>query len=88
MRVEHKTCSTICGTPVQAILDQEGLTRFVGGGQRRSKYGQECISNSNRNGLSLALEPLEAPKWVKDPGNVLKLIRGSLGDNLGSIPFI
>ena len=28
---------------------------------------------------------LEAPKWVKDPGNGLKSIRGSWGDHLGSI---
>ena len=27
---------------------------------------------------------LEAPKWVKDPGNGLKSIRGSWGDYLGS----
>ena len=31
VRVEHKTCSTICGTPVQAILDKKILTRLAGG---------------------------------------------------------
>ena len=31
------------------------------------------------------LSPLEAPKWVQDPGNGLKSIRGSWGDHLGSI---
>ena len=30
LRVEHKTCSAICGTPVQAILDQKSLTRLAG----------------------------------------------------------
>ena len=31
MRVEHETCSTIYGTPVQAILDQNNLTGLAGG---------------------------------------------------------
>ena len=61
VRVKHKTCSTICGTPVQAILDQESLTRLAGGGQGRSKCGQECTSNNNRNGLNLSLEPSRGP---------------------------
>ena len=29
--VQHETCSTICGTPVQAILDQKNLTGLGGG---------------------------------------------------------
>ena len=36
VRVEHKTCSTICETPVQAILDEIFLTR-LGGGSRKVK---------------------------------------------------
>ena len=31
VRVEHKTCSTACWTPVQAILDEIFLTRLAGG---------------------------------------------------------
>ena len=31
VRVQHETCSTICGTPVQAILDQKNLTGLAGG---------------------------------------------------------
>ena len=31
VRVRHETCSTICGTPVQAILDQKNLTGLAGG---------------------------------------------------------
>ena len=61
VRVEHKTYSTICATPLQAILDQESLTRLAGGGQGRSKCGQECTSNNNRNGLNLSLEPSRGP---------------------------
>ena len=31
VRVRHETCSTICGTPLQAILDQKKLTGLAGG---------------------------------------------------------
>ena len=31
VRVEHKTCSSICGTPVQTIMDENLLTRLAGG---------------------------------------------------------
>ena len=34
--VQHETCSTICGTPLQAILDQKNLTG-LGGGVRESQ---------------------------------------------------
>ena len=44
VRVRHETCSTICGTHVQAILDQKNLTRLAGEGQGRSKYGPEWAS--------------------------------------------
>merc|ERR1711902_108415 len=44
VQVQHETCSTICGTPVQAILDQKNLTGLAGGGQRTSKYGPEWTS--------------------------------------------
>ena len=37
VRIIHETCSTICGTHVQAILNQKKLTRLAGGGQGRSK---------------------------------------------------
>ena len=30
VQVQHETCSTICGTPVQAILDQKNLTGLAG----------------------------------------------------------
>ena len=39
MRVEYEICSTICGTPVQAISDNKDLTEL--GGQGRSKSAQE-----------------------------------------------
>jgi hypothetical protein len=42
VRVEHKTCSTICGTPVQAILDENFLTRLAGG----VREGQNMAQNA------------------------------------------
>ena len=55
VRVQYETCSTICGTPVQAILDQKKLTGLAGGGgQGRPKYCQEWA-------LFLALEPFGGP---------------------------
>ena len=38
VRVRHETCSTICGTHVQAILDQKNLTGLAGG----VREGQNC----------------------------------------------
>ena len=46
VRVEHKTCSTMCGTPVQAILDEIFLTRLAGGvreGQNMAKNAPPTI---------------------------------------------
>ena len=31
VRVQHETCITICGTLLQAILDQKNLTGLAGG---------------------------------------------------------
>ena len=31
VRVQHETCSTICGTPVPAILNHKNLTALTGG---------------------------------------------------------
>ena len=42
VRVEHKTCSTICGTPVQDILDEIFLTRLAGG----VREGQNMAQNA------------------------------------------
>ena len=48
--VEHKTCSTICGTPVQAILDQKSLTRLAGG----VREGQNMAQNVPRAVIEMA----------------------------------
>ena len=61
VRVQHETCSTICGTHVQAILDQKNLTRLVGG----VREGQNMAQNGPRLYIFLASEPT---KWVKDSG--------------------
>ena len=49
---------------------------------RGVREGQNIALNKPRFWL---LIPLEAPKWVQDPGNGLKSIRGGWGDHLGSI---
>ena len=46
MRVRHETCSTICGTPVQAILDQKNLTGSAGG----AREGQNMAHLGHFNG--------------------------------------
>ena len=52
------------------------------GWQRGVREGQ----NIAQNGPCFWLwSPLEAPKWVRDPGDGLKSIRESWGDHLGSI---
>ena len=50
VRVEHKTCSTICGTPVQAILDENFLTRMAGG----VREGQNMAQNVPRAVIEMA----------------------------------
>ena len=42
VRVEHKTYSIICGTPVQVILNQNILTGLAGG----VKEGQNIAKNA------------------------------------------
>jgi len=53
VQVEHRTCSTHCGTLVQAIWDQKHLTELAWG----VREGQ----NLPQNGLNLALEPSRGP---------------------------
>ena len=57
VRVQHETCSTICGTPVKAILDQKNLTRLAGG----VKDGQNMAYNGPRFYIFLASEPSRSP---------------------------
>ena len=57
VRVQHETCSTICGTPVQAILDQKNLTGLAGG----VREGQNMAQNGPRLYTFLASEPSRGP---------------------------
>ena len=57
VRAQHETCSTICGTPVKAILDQQNLTGLAGG----VKEGQNMAQNGPRFYIFLALEPSRSP---------------------------
>ena len=73
-----KTEKKLTRSKIGAILDQKNLTWLAGGvreGPNIAKYGPRFW----------LLSPLEAPKWVQDPGNGLKSIRGSWGDHLGFI---
>ena len=49
--------STICRTPVQAILDQKNLTGLAGGVKERQNMAQ----NGPRFYISLASEPSRGP---------------------------
>ena len=60
VRVEHKSCRTMCGTPAQAILDRKKLTGLEGGNQGRSKSAPEMAQ------IWLWCPP-KTPKCVKDP---------------------
>ena len=57
VRVQHETSSTICGTPVQAILDPKKLTGLAGG----VKEGQNMAQNGPRFYIFLASEPSRSP---------------------------
>ena len=38
VRVQHETCSTICGTPFPAILNQKNLTGSAGGAKNSQNW--------------------------------------------------
>ena len=60
VRVEHKICSSMCGTTVQAIWNHKNLTELAGG----VREGQ----NLPQNGLNLAFEPSRgSPNWSMNP---------------------
>ena len=57
VRVPHETYSTICRTPVQAILDQQNLIGLAGG----VKEGQNMAQNGPRFYIFLASEASRSP---------------------------
>ena len=64
MRVEHKTCGSMCGKPVQPILDQKNLTRLAGGVRE--------VQNMAQNGLRLHIF------LASDPSRGLSMGQGPL----------
>ena len=50
VQFHHETCSTICGTPFQVILNQNYLTRLAG----EVREGQNMAQNAAR-----ALNPMQ-----------------------------
>ena len=69
MQVEHKTCSTICGTPFQVILNQNNLTGLAGGVREGQNMAQNAAHAVNPMQKSWLRRPGEAPKWLKDTRN-------------------
>ena len=69
MRVEHKTCSTICGTPFQVILNQNNLTGLAGGVREGQNMAQNAARALNPMQNCQLRSPVEAPKWLKDTRN-------------------
>ena len=49
VRVQHETCSTICGTHVQAILDQKNLTWLAGGSGWSGWSGGKVVGWSDKS---------------------------------------
>ena len=69
MRVEHKTCSTICGTPFQVILNQNnltGLAEWVREGQNMAQNAACAVNPMQNYWLRSLIEP---PEWPKDTRN-------------------
>ena len=69
MRVEHKTCSTICETPFQVILNQNNLTGLAGGVREGQNMAQNAADAVNPMQNCWLRSPVEAPKWVEDTRN-------------------
>ena len=74
MRVEHKTCSTICGTPFQVILNQNNLTGLAGGVREGQNMAQNAAHAVNPIQNCWLWSPVEAPKWLKDTRNGPQII--------------
>ena len=74
MQVEHKTCSTICGTPFQVILNQNNLTGWAGGVREGQNMAQNAARAVNPMQNCWLRSPVEAPEWLKDTKNGPKTI--------------
>ena len=81
MRVEHKTCSTIRRTPLQAILDPKNLTGLAGG----VREGQNFAPNGPR---FLASEPSRGPKMCPGPRKWTQINQGQLGGLFGVLKVL
>ena len=69
VRAEHKKSCTICGTPVEVILDPNNLTGLGGGvkeGQNIAKNAARAVNPMQNCWLR---SPVEAPELLKDTRN-------------------
>ena len=62
VRIQPETCSTICGTHVQAILDQKNLTGSAGG----AREGQNMAHLGHFNGKCAQMHYFDLP-WPPLP---------------------
>ena len=68
VRVQHETCSTICGTPVPAILDHKNSTGSAGGAKNSQKWVFLKVPNIATFGCFWPLLPtwsnFQGSKWL------------------------
>ena len=79
VRVEHKICGTMCGTPVQAIWDQKNLTELA--------WGVRKVKICPRMTWIWLWSRPEAPKWVNDPWNGSQMVSPTALDWFESISW-
>merc|ERR1712155_496302 len=73
VRVRHETCSAVCGTPVQAILDQKNLTGLAGG----VREGQNMAHLGHFNGKCAQMHYFDLP-WPLLPTGQIFLVQNGL----------
>ena len=67
MWVEHKICSTICGTPVPTILNYEKSTGGAREGQNMAHLGHINGPCTNAFEIKLAIDIQCYKKWLSCP---------------------
>ena len=74
VRVEHKAYSSICGTVIQVILNQNDLTGLAGGVREGQNMALNAARAVNPMQNCWLRSPVEAPKWVKDTRSGPKMV--------------
>ena len=81
VRVEHKICTTICGTPLRAILDHKILIGLAGGREGKNlpqkwpKFGFEALPRTPETNLKWSpLIDLTPVRAISDHKNLTGLV--------------